>query len=107
MANSKLLGLNNAYLNRRQLKVSKMGRGFAWLDTGTFESLLQAANFIQAIEERQGLKVGSLEETAFRMGFIDREHLLTCSEGISEFAFMACTSERLANSPTIYRIIDL
>ena len=68
--------LNNSYLKLGKLRVSKMGRGFAWLDTGTFESLLQASNFIQAIEERQGLKIGSPEETAFRMGFIDRDRLL-------------------------------
>ncbi len=92
--------LNNVYRRRQQLKVSKMGRGFAWLDTGTFESLLQAANFIQAIEERQGLKVGSLEETAFRMGFIDRAHLLTCSKAYPNSPYGAYL-ERLATTPDL------
>ena len=63
--------LNRVYLERRQLRVEKLGRGVAWLDTGTHESLLQASNFIQAIEERQGLKVACLEEIALRMGYID------------------------------------
>jgi glucose-1-phosphate thymidylyltransferase len=92
--------LNNVYLRRKQLRVSKMGRGFAWLDTGTFESLLQAANFIQAIEERQGLKIGSLEETAFRMGFIDRAHLLTCSKAYPNSPYGAYL-ERLAITPDL------
>ncbi|HEY3743210.1 MAG TPA: glucose-1-phosphate thymidylyltransferase RfbA [Bryobacteraceae bacterium] len=95
-----ITGLNNVYLERRQLRVSKMGRGFAWLDTGTFESLLQAANFIQAIEERQGLKIGSLEETAFRMGFIDRSHLLTCSKAYPNSPYGAYL-ERLATTPDL------
>ena len=92
--------LNNVYLRRQELRVSKMGRGFAWLDTGTFESLLQAANFIQAIEERQGLKIGSLEETAFRMGFIDRSHLLTCSRAYPNSPYGAYL-ERLATTPDL------
>jgi glucose-1-phosphate thymidylyltransferase len=95
-----ITGLNNAYLHRQQLRVSKMGRGFAWLDTGTFESLLQAANFIQAIEERQGLKVGSLEETAFRMGFIDQARLLACSRVYPNSPYGAYL-ERLATTPDL------
>ena len=90
--------LNNTYRRRNELRVSKMGRGFAWLDTGTFESLLQAANFIQAIEERQGLKVGSLEETAFRMGFIDRTQLLACAKEYPNSPYGAYL-ERLATAP--------
>lgn len=90
--------LNNSYLRLGQLHVSKMGRGFAWLDTGTFESLLQASNFIQAIEERQGLKIGSLEETAFRMGFIDRDQLRTCAAVYPNSPYGAYL-ERLADSP--------
>jgi glucose-1-phosphate thymidylyltransferase len=62
--------VNLAYLEQGQLHVEKLGRGIAWLDTGTHESLLQAANFIQAIEERQGLKVACIEEIALRMGYI-------------------------------------
>jgi glucose-1-phosphate thymidylyltransferase len=68
--------VNVEYLRTSQLHVELLGRGIAWLDTGTHESLLQAANFIQAIQERQGLKVACLEEIAFRHGYIDRQRLL-------------------------------
>jgi glucose-1-phosphate thymidylyltransferase len=63
--------LNLAYLQRGQLRVELLGRGFAWLDTGTHEALMQAANFVQTIQARQGLKVSCVEEIAFRMGYID------------------------------------
>jgi glucose-1-phosphate thymidylyltransferase len=63
--------VNRAYLERGQLHVEKLGRGIAWLDTGTHEALSQASNYIQAIEERQGLMVACLEEIAFRLGYID------------------------------------
>ena len=62
--------VNRAYLDRGQLNVEKFGRGIAWLDTGTHESLMQASNYIQAIEDRQGLMVACLEEIAYRMGWI-------------------------------------
>ncbi len=68
--------VNLAYLERGDLHVERLGRGIAWLDTGTHESLLQAANFIQAIEERQGLKVACLEEIAHRMGYITAEDVV-------------------------------
>ncbi len=67
--------LNRRYLERQQLQVEKLGRGYAWLDTGTHESLLQAANFIETIELRQGLKVCCPEEIAYHLGFIDAEQL--------------------------------
>jgi glucose-1-phosphate thymidylyltransferase len=67
--------VNRIYLEKEQLKVSLFGRGTAWLDTGTHESLLQAGQFIQVIEERQGLKIGCIEEVAREMGFIDDEQL--------------------------------
>jgi glucose-1-phosphate thymidylyltransferase len=67
--------VNSRYLAQGELHVERLGRGYAWLDTGTHESLLQAADFIQAIEERQGLKVACLEEIAFRLGYIDRDAL--------------------------------
>jgi glucose-1-phosphate thymidylyltransferase len=67
--------VNNFYLQKKQLKVELMGRGIAWLDTGTHESLLQAGNFIQTIEERQGLKVACLEEIAFENNWINKEIL--------------------------------
>ena len=68
--------LNQDYLNENRLKVELMGRGYAWLDTGTHESLLEASMFIQTIENRQGLKVACLEEIAFEMGYISKEKLL-------------------------------
>jgi glucose-1-phosphate thymidylyltransferase len=69
--------LNRGYLERCQLSVRRLGRGIAWLDTGTHESLLDAANFIATIERRQGLKIACLEEIAFRRGLIDRAQLAT------------------------------
>ncbi len=67
--------VNRAYLERGELAVEKLGRGIAWLDTGTHESLLQAAHFIQVIQERQGLRVACVEEIAWRMGYIDDEQV--------------------------------
>ena len=67
--------INKEYLKRGKLKVSILDRGTAWLDTGTFNSLMQASQFVQVIEERQGLKIGSIEEAAFKMGFIDADQL--------------------------------
>ena len=67
--------LNRIYLDEGTLRVELLGRGIAWLDTGTHEALLQAGNFIQALEERQGLKVACLEEVAYRMGYIDADQL--------------------------------
>lgn len=67
--------VNKEYLRRGKLKVGVLDRGTAWLDTGTFASLMQAAVFVQVIEERQGLKIGCIEEVAYRMGFIDSDQL--------------------------------
>jgi glucose-1-phosphate thymidylyltransferase len=67
--------VNKVYLERGKLKVGVLNRGTAWLDTGTFESLMQAGQFVQVIEERQGLKIGCVEEVAYRMGFIDEAQL--------------------------------
>ena len=74
--------VNNEYLRRGKLKLVKLHRGTAWLDTGTHESLLDAANFIAAIERRQGLKVACLEEVAFRMGFIDEKQVERIADGL-------------------------
>ena len=68
--------VNQEYLHSKDLKVELMGRGYAWLDTGTHESLLEASNFIQTIEKRQGLKVACLEEIAYEMGYINKEKLI-------------------------------
>jgi glucose-1-phosphate thymidylyltransferase len=72
--------VNKEYLKRGKLKVSILDRGTAWFDTGTFASLMQASQFVQVIEERQGLKIGSIEEAAFRMGFIDKNQLKALAE---------------------------
>ena len=67
--------INRAYLEEGNLRVAQLGRGTAWLDTGTFNSLIQAQQFVQVIEERQGLKIGCIEEIAYRKGFIDAKQL--------------------------------
>ena len=72
--------VNKEYLKRGKLKVSILDRGTAWFDTGTFNSLMQASQFVQVIEERQGLKIGSIEEAAFKMGYIDAAQLKKLAE---------------------------
>ena len=67
--------VNNAYLEKGMLQVSILDKGTAWLDTGTFDSLMKASQFVQVIEERQGLKIGAIEETAYKMGYIDKQQL--------------------------------
>lgn len=75
--------INNAYLQKKQLKVRLMGRGYAWLDTGTYDSLIDASLFIKTIEDRQGLKIGCIEEIAYRMGFIDAEQVQRFADQIN------------------------
>lgn len=72
--------INRLYLNQGQLTVERLGRGYAWLDTGTHRSLLQAANFIETVEQRQGLKIACPEEVAFRMGYISVQQLINIAE---------------------------
>jgi glucose-1-phosphate thymidylyltransferase len=73
--------VNLAYLKKGQLHVELLGRGHAWLDTGTYESLIEASLFIKTIEQRQGLKIGCLEEVAYRMGFISKQKVLQLAKG--------------------------
>jgi glucose-1-phosphate thymidylyltransferase len=72
--------VNNAYLEKGKLNVSILDKGTAWLDTGTFNSLMQASQFVEVIEERQGLKIGSIEETAYKMGYISKDQLKKITE---------------------------
>ena len=72
--------VNKAYLESGRLKVGILDKGTAWLDTGTFVSLMQAAQFVQVIEERQGLKIGCIEEVAYRMGFVNKQGLKALAE---------------------------
>jgi glucose-1-phosphate thymidylyltransferase len=72
--------VNNAYLKRGTLRAELLGRGYAWLDTGTHESLLEAGEFIATIERRQGLKMACIEEIAFKLGYIDRDRLLKAAD---------------------------
>lgn len=79
--------VNNVYLKNGKLKVAPMSRGTAWLDTGTFDSLMQAANFVQVIEQRQGLKIGCIEEVAYRRGFISKEQLLELAKPLEKSGY--------------------
>jgi glucose-1-phosphate thymidylyltransferase len=95
--------VNRTYLQRGQLYVELLGRGMAWLDTGTHESLLDASNFIEVIENRQGLKIGCVEEVAFRVGSIDAEQLERLAAplrqtGYGEYLMRVANESRVANS---------
>ena len=79
-----ITSLNQDYLEENRLRVELMGRGYAWLDTGTHESLLEASNYIQTIENRQGLKVACIEEIAYEMGYISKEKLLELAEPLKK-----------------------
>jgi glucose-1-phosphate thymidylyltransferase len=76
--------VNRAYLQQGKLNVEVMGRGSAWLDTGTHDSLVQATHFVQTVEQRQGLKIAAPEEVAYRMGYIDRAQLLKLADGLGK-----------------------
>ncbi|MFD1002471.1 glucose-1-phosphate thymidylyltransferase RfbA [Ohtaekwangia kribbensis] len=79
--------VNNVYLKQGKLTVAPMSRGTAWLDTGTFDSLMQASNFVQTIEQRQGLKIGCIEEVAFRQGFITKDQLLALAKPLEKSGY--------------------
>ena len=79
--------VNRAYLDAGTLHVETLGRGFAWLDTGTHESLLQASNYVYAIEERQGLKIACIEEIAYRLGYIDADAFRELASTLSSTSY--------------------
>lgn len=79
--------LNNQYLKAGKLKVELMGRGFAWLDTGTYDSLLEASSFVSIIEKRQGLKIACIEEIAYNLGYINKEQLAKLAEPLSKNSY--------------------
>jgi glucose-1-phosphate thymidylyltransferase len=81
--------VNRKYLEEKKLKVAVLDRGFAWLDTGTFESLHDASEFVRVIEKRQGFKIGCLEEIAYRMHFIDKEQLLSLAQKLEKSGYGA------------------
>jgi glucose-1-phosphate thymidylyltransferase len=97
-----ITSVNQKYLEQGNLKVELMGRGFAWLDTGTHESLLEASNYIQAIENRQGLKVACLEEIAFEMGYINGEELLVLAEPLKKNAYGQYLINRVKRDNEVY-----
>ncbi len=82
-----ITSVNEVYLKRGDLKVELLGRGFAWLDTGTHDSLMEAGQFVQTIEHRQGYKVACLEEIAFRNGWINKEQLLLLAEPLKKTGY--------------------
>jgi glucose-1-phosphate thymidylyltransferase len=94
--------VNLEFLKRNQLKVELMGRGYAWLDTGTHESLLEASLFIQTIEKRQGLKVASIEEIAYELGYISKEALLELAQPFKKNRYGQYLIRR-ANEETVIR----
>jgi len=79
--------INQAYLDRGKLNVQLLGRGFAWLDTGTHESLLEAQLFVQTVEHRQGLKIACLEEIGYRQGWVDHDHLIAVGESLAKTGY--------------------
>ena len=92
--------VNKEYLKRGKLKVGVFSRGTAWLDTGTFDSLMQAAQYVQVIEKRQGLKIGCIEEVAYRMGFIDTEQLKKLAEPLMKSGYGSYLGQILKGSST-------
>ena len=79
--------MNNIYLQQGKLKVERFDEGIVWMDTGTPESLLEASNFVQAVEHRQGLKIGCVEEIAYRKGYIGRDQVLRIGNYVEDNAY--------------------
>ena len=82
-----ITSINNEYLNRGTLKVETLGRGFAWLDTGNHDSLLDAADFVSAFQKRQGLYISCIEEIAYKRGFINKEQLVELAQPLLKTAY--------------------
>lgn len=97
--------LNRIYLDKGELQVIPLGRGVAWLDAGTHESLLQAANFVQAVEERQGLMISSPEEIAYRKGFIDREQLKALVQKLGKNSYSDYLARLASEKTKVDRIV--
>lgn len=91
--------VNNVYLERGELRVIRLGQGVAWLDSGTHDSLLEAANFIATIERRQGLKIACLEEVALRLGYVDHDHMRRLVGAMPESGYREYLSRILAEQP--------
>jgi glucose-1-phosphate thymidylyltransferase len=100
-----ITAVNEEYLRRGKLQVELLGRGFAWLDTGTHESLLEASTFIETVEKRQSLKVACLEEIAFRKGYINKEQLIKLAEPLSKNEYGQYML-RLANHNSLEKILS-
>jgi len=93
--------VNNAYIERELLTVRRLGRGYAWFDTGTQESLLEAAEFVRTIEMRQGLKIACIEEVAYHMGYIDRERLLGLAQPLGKSEYGRYLERLLEQEPQL------
>ena len=87
LAEIEITSINNEYLNRGTLQVETLGRGFAWLDTGNHDSLLDAADFVAAFQKRQGLYISCIEEIAYKRGFISREQLVELAQPLTKTAY--------------------
>jgi glucose-1-phosphate thymidylyltransferase len=93
--------VNNTYLSQGRLRVVPLGQGVAWLDSGTHDSLLEAANFIATIEHRQGLKIACLEEIAFRLGYVDEDHLQRLISGLPDSSYRDYLERVMTDRPRI------